>query len=227
MSKKIKSTKGVKAVELRKDGIPAFPEYETVPVDNAHQHHCLVIDKQGKSFVFKTKSHVTIVTAGIDVLYENFNDYCERVPAIDVFAEHSKLFKTDTVPKVLDDKDTGYIHLKLLVWKALCDGAAQRLEKPVKIDETTKQPVGRKLANRSYILCKVEWPDVTIPQAIACLKIVKDNAVKEGDVLTVKEDTLKEQIVKRADELKTKQDPWRIFQYYRPALIQKGILRLV
>lgn len=225
MSSKTRSK--TKQVELRKDGIPMLDQYKDVPIDNASQNHCLVQDKHGQTFVFKTKSHCTIVAAGIDRIYENFNDFAEREVAIDVIEVHNKLFNVQGIHKTLEDKDSGYILLKLLVWKTLCARANQRLEKPVKIDETTKAPVGRKLANRAYILVKDDWSAVTIPQAMACLKIVKDNVIDEGGVRSVKEDLLKTEITKRAEELKTRQEPWRIFQYYRPALIAAGILRLV
>lgn len=225
MSSKTRSKN--KPVELRKDGIPALDIYKDVPIDNASQNHCLVQDKHGQTFVFKTKSHCTIVATGIDRIYDNFNDFSDREIALDVIDSHNKLFNVQGIHKTLEDKDSGYILLKLLVWKTLCARANQRLEKPVKIDETTKQPVGRKLANRSYILVKDDWTGVTIPQAIACLRIVKDNVIEEGGVRSVKEDLLKVEITKRAGELKTRQEPWRIFQYYRPSLIAAGLLRLV
>lgn len=55
------------------------------------------------------------------------------------------------------------------------------------------------------------------PQAKTVLGWIQD----EGPV---SEEKLREIAAQRAEELKTKQDPWRIFQYYRPRLINEDFL---
>lgn len=216
------------AIEIRKDGIPlVHGKYAELPVENTCQSYCLVQDKQGARFVFKSKSHCTIVQAGIEHCWSGFDDFADRCTVVECLAYHEKLFGTAEIHKALEDKDSGYLMLKLAVWKGLCMTANQRLEKAVRIDEKTGAPVGRKLANRSYVLAKTDFAAVTIPQAKACLNILKDVVVDENGVLTVKEDDLKKAVVARQDELKTRQDPWRIFQYYRPQLIAAGIVRLI
>jgi len=64
--------------------------------------------------------------------------------------------------------------------------------------------------------------EIKTPQAKACLQIMKDNLDDKGEVT---EAVLKEQVYKRATELKTRQDAWRIFQYYRPQLINRKIIQ--
>jgi hypothetical protein len=58
---------------------------------------------------------------------------------------------------------------------------------------------------------------------MACLKIFEDSMDTEKH--TISEKDLKDAVIKRAAELKTRQDPWRIFQYYRPQLIQAKLIR--
>lgn len=60
------------------------------------------------------------------------------------------------------------------------------------------------------------------PQAKKCLEIFTELI---GTSPSVTEEILKAKIYERAAELKTRQDPWRIFQYYRPQLIQAKLLK--
>lgn len=222
-----------KNTPLRPDGIPALEIYESVPMDNKTQNDCLVLDKHGQWFRFPSASHVTIVSDGIAFKWTGFDHWADHRTAAECAADHLELFGCE-LPKPLArlSKEDDYVHLKLLVWKARCMRAADRMEKPVAVDRKTGQPRVKKLAGRKYQLIKDDWSAMTIPQAMACLRILKDTigelTVKvDGMIGECTEDDLKAAITTRQAELHTKQDPWRIFQYYRPRMIEAGIIRLV
>lgn len=54
------------------------------------------------------------------------------------------------------------------------------------------------------------------PQARMILRSLEDRGIMR----------ISEQDLKVAVQVKTKQDPWRIFQYYRPKMISTGIVRM-
>lgn len=54
------------------------------------------------------------------------------------------------------------------------------------------------------------------PQARMILRSLEDRGIMR----------ISEQDLKAAVQVKTKQDPWRIFQYYRPKMISTGIVRM-
>lgn len=222
------ATKKKTKIEMRTDGLPMIEQYDGLPEKNDCQNDCLVFDKQGQIFRFKSASRCTIVAAGIDHKVEGFSKYADITTTAEALAMHTTLFAFEA-PKVICDKESEYIYLKLACWKGLCMKAADRTAKPVAIDHKTGEPKGRKLANRKYVLVKDDWTGITIPQAMACLRIIKDNVAPDGEgvVGSVSEESLKSLVNVRREELKTRQDPWRIFQYYRPQLIAAGILRLV
>ncbi len=87
-----------------------------------------------------------------------------------------------------------------------------------------------KLANRKYVRVNLEGKGGAYrasmtsrlpPQARTCLAIFHSEGTEE-----VPEARLKELIEKSADSLRTKQNPWRIFQYYRAQLISLRWMRM-
>ncbi len=223
-------SKTKKDVALRPDGIPALDIYKDVPLDNKSQNDCLVLDKHGQWFRFPSSSHVTIVADGIAFKWTGFDHWADHRTSSECVADHLELFGCDLPkPLVKLSKEDDYVHLKLLCWKMRCVKANQRMEKPVAVDRKTGQPRVKKLAGRKYQLVKDDWSAISIPQAMACLRILKDTITPggEGIVGECTEDDLKAKILERQAELHTKQDPWRIFQYYRPRMIEAGIVRLV
>jgi len=60
-------------------------------------------------------------------------------------------------------------------------------------------------------------------QAKLCLLVIIELVEKHRHVGN---DLLYKELYKRAVELKTKQDPWRVFKYYQAKLIELGLLRL-
>jgi len=88
--------------------------------------------------------------------------------------------------------------------------------------ENSKKQGGRRFKNREYQI--KEDGDVTqklSPQAIKCLEILFENGenpISEQDAFNLFEG---------ADFGKSKQNGWKIFQYYRKSLIDAGFLEIV
>lgn len=77
-----------------------------------------------------------------------------------------------------------------------------------------------KILNRTYTIKNLQ--DQKLPrQAKICICIMVDAC---GDTQSCTEAQLRAKVAERAEELKTRQDPWRIFQYYRPMLVKAGVI---
>lgn len=64
------------------------------------------------------------------------------------------------------------------------------------------------------------------PQAKACLKIFQKE-LKDSDKTSLTESEVKDMVMRARDrgDMKTKQDPFRIWQYYRPTLVEAGLIK--
>ena len=160
-------------------------------------------------------------TAGEVKIYLNWEDFYESCKPQEL-KDYADKFHCET------RKGLNQVELAILVWRGLWDiaelkpgaGAMPRIER------------GGKLANRDYV--KVKDNELTpaeleergrislCPQARACL----DLFLKQG-LDHVSEAKMREIVIDGAHLLKTRQDPWRIWQYYRPQLIKARFLRLV
>ena len=97
----------------------------------------------------------------------------------------------------------------------------EELEAKVVALESAKKPAGKRVQNRVYELTDLDPATVKLPkQAGICMGLI---AAQEDR----SEANLVEVFKGHAETLATKQDPWRIFQYYRPMLIASNLLRVV
>jgi hypothetical protein len=161
------------------------------------------------------------------------NEYagCPFYPSWEVFEE-------STTAKEMRDLAIKYhvelpgkinkIDASLFIWDKLCSLAA--VQNTVK--STTADPARKlKLKNRIYELVHLEGEDYQTrertladmtPQAKECLLILKEFGVSQVDELS-----FKSKLEACKDRLHTRQDSWRIFQYYRAALINARWIRLI
>lgn len=103
----------------------------------------------------------------------------------------------------------------LIVWAKMCEVGT-----PSYMVATTKKK--GKLVNRVYrraVLTPREEKmrgdaNALCPQAKACLDIFMSAGLDE-----IPEARMRQIVEEQADKLRTRQDPWRIWQYYRPQLI--------
>jgi hypothetical protein len=76
-------------------------------------------------------------------------------------------------------------------------------------------------SNKSFSLGSSDPSTISTRQARTCMMILKDLI---GDKISAREDDLKIKIEERSVELKTRQDPWRIFRYYQTQLVKNNFL---
>lgn len=92
-----------------------------------------------------------------------------------------------------------------------------------KLRENSKRKGGKRFRNREYTIKTDGNMDSRLsPQAITCLEILFASGKK-----TVSEEELHNILMEAADQFKTKQTPWKVFQYYRKSIIEAGFLTMV
>lgn len=191
--------------------------------------HTLIIPK-GMETIQKLTSEDRILTpewltkshrGEVDIFscWSEFEDGC-TLKQIKGFADKYGVTFTSKMNKV---------DASLAVWHAMCNMANDATATRVRDPQGKK--VG-KLANRIYVrVDEDELTDAELkhrndaklpPQALACLRIFLGEGTKE-----VTEIRMRELIEEQRGKLNTRQDPWRIFQYYRPQLIGYRYMRLV
>lgn len=208
------------------------PIFGTLDISSSNPHlkQGLTFDKQGK--IFRWENANPIVAEGTENVYKNwdeFNTYAEKLglPVVDEIFK--KLFG-HPIPKKM-----GLTNATVAMYAKYASTAEDRVS-PVDPNTGRKSNIG----TRVYT---VLWdgktaPALKTPQAMACLKIVHEEAklapanipgTKETDekieTLQITEADLKAKVIVRQAELKTRQDPWRIFQYYRPQLIAAKLIK--
>lgn len=152
----------------------------------------------------------------IETTYANAEEFSKAGKNV-ILAWHEQIFKCEP-PKKQDIEITA-----LWVWSYWLKNGKPLLPQT----NATVDPVSGKVARKSTLGSRVYTviANGTVPktpQAVACHQILADACKETGSVT---EEVLKKMVIARALELKTRQDPWRIFQYYRPQLIAGKCLR--
>lgn len=202
------------------------------PAQKAHYEHSLVFAADmGMTYLFSNPA-ATVAIVNPAYNFGSFKDFAAKADERLLEQFHGMAFGEP--PTKADRQDI--VEWQVKVWMRLCETAANRLSSPKNPGERKQSA---KMLNRSYELVKTEI-DANLklpPQAKTCLAFftecaAKDEAyqkipVEERGVFTIKEDAFKKYVEQEAARLQTRQDPWRIFQYYRPELIKNGFIRLV
>jgi len=214
----------------KKNVIPLIPEiYRTLTREAGRQHQCIVEDKNAQFFRFNTPAENHIIADAIVKMWPNFNKFSEE-PKQNLLTYHANLFKAEP------PTDQDLVTTAVYTWFKMCDIATDRTAKTPTNPETGRKST---ITNRKYFRGLEMREEPKTPQAIACTRIFRETiAAKETKELTgmpedvkktyvpfLTEGELKTAVEGRAGELRTRQDPWRIFQYYRPNLIALKIVR--
>ena len=213
----------------------SIPEtYQSLNLRPERQHCCLVEDVHHQFMLYDRPEANNVVARAIHKIWPTFEHFLEEKKQT-ILAYHDELFKSNP-PRGQDEVQTA-----LYVWFGLCDRAA---------DRTTRTPVTQAGRNSSILASKYsrgpKWSEnysaaeLRTPQLLQCYRFLRDSlraqeerdlggmppeVVKQYPGPTVTEEEMRQVVAKRAGELHTKQDPWRIFQYYRPQLMKLGIIR--
>jgi hypothetical protein len=158
---------------------------------------------------------------------------CPFYPSWEVFEETTTVADIKTLAMRYDvqlPRKCTKLDASLFIWDELCNRATPG--EPASDYRVALEPASRKkLSNRMYELVHLTGQDElerdkTLanmpPQAKACLAMLKEFKMDK-----VSEADFKELILKSGDRLHTRQDPWRIFQYYRGNMIRDRWIRLI
>ena len=180
----------------------------------------LVIDHAGHSSIHNNRkalealqSFNALIRDTIYKTYAGFSEFCEEGKQT-ILAYHDTLFGA------IPPKNQNIMQTTVYVWNKLLATATADLSSEVPVSAT-----GRKSTIGLCEYRKGENADkpnmLKTPQANACLRIF---IACIGTQEMVTEEILKQYIIDHASELHTRQDPWRIFQYYRPQLISEKLI---
>lgn len=202
------------------------------PEQKANYERSLVLGNDGLTYLFSNPA-ATVAIVNPAKVYDNFKAFTASTDAVETAKLHSLAFGGEGHTKA-DEADL--LEWQVKVWMQLCKTANNRL---ASAQPAGTRKVSEKMLNRAYELVKSEIPaELKLPpQAKTCLTFLVECAAKDEayqkvpaedrGVFSIKEDAFKEYVTTNAARLNTRQDPWRIFQYYRPVLINYGFLRLV
>jgi hypothetical protein len=174
------------------------------------------IDMQNKAHVFANKETREKLKVEIpsQAHWDGMEEYM-KVNKQTALAYHEQF--VGAIPK--DEEETV---IKFMTWAWFAKNGEVHMA-----GTTADGEVERKssLAGRLYWATGTEGAPKT-PQAQTCLKILKESVHKDGpNKGKITEEDLKKAINARAAEIRTRQDPWRIFQYYRPTLVKAGFIK--
>jgi hypothetical protein len=212
---------------------PKAAHSQTLTADEKlNYERSLVIGNDGLTYLFSNPA-ATVAIVNPAKVFDSFRAFI-LVTEVEALAKmHSLAFGGEGHTKA-DESDI--VEWQVKIWMQLCRTANNRLSAAT---SPGTRKVSEKMLNRAYELIKSEVPaELKMPpQARTCLAFLtecaaKDEAynakpVEDRGVFSIKEDAFKVYVVEQAARLKTRQDPWRIFQYYRPELIKSGFVRLV
>lgn len=210
MSKQAKTHKSVPTI------------YQGLLQDPVNTSRCVIIDAEGTISVFDSprtletmKSYESLIKPTIDARWDNFDAFLANQSQA-ILAYHANYFGAEP-PK-------GQLHevTALLTWHKMIANAKNVVIPSVPISDTGRKST---ILNCQYLPGEESGTGaLKTPQALACIRLFRACL---GDQLSVSEGVLKKYVEDHAAELHTRQDPWRIFQYYRAQLISAKILRRV
>lgn len=210
----------------------SYKSNELSPEQKRNYKRSLVQSQESMWYLFESETQAGVRIMSPRDLFKSWEDFSERLANTErLELLHQLAFDSKPTAKELKDR----VELSIKVWMKLCETAINRLD-----DDGAKGTGGasrtgtHKLADRAYEVVKtaVAATDKLPPQARTCLVFFTElmTAAKHDDakgIFSIPEKDFNAYVVANAARLNTRQDPWRIFQYYRPTLIQSGFIRLV
>jgi hypothetical protein len=181
--------------------------------DKSVASKAVVIDLSNKVHIARTIADITKdPSIQVQASWNNMEEYLTKTNKQTKLAYHEQF--VGEPPKGEDDTVIGY-----MTWAWFIKNGNVILSGH---DSEGNKERKSSLDTRIYTLVSPQPAEAPkTPQAKTCLAFLRDS-VKNGQIT---EADLKRVVETRAAELKTRQDPWRIFQYYRPTLIKGGYLK--
>lgn len=198
------------------------PPYKDLLNGNKVLNSCLVACVgEDKWFRFTKPEAQHFPKDKIAVQHNNWDAFDETLPTKEVAIEKHKAVFGKEPAKTLEK-----FEITQVIWFHMATKAEDRTNviAETKADGSKKRK--STLGTRIYKL-KADPPkdaleNLKTPQMLVCFNILKESLDDKGEVT---EAVLKEKVYERQAEIKTRQDAWRIFQYYRPQLAQRGLIQ--
>ena len=198
--------------------------YQGLNRDVSILKHCIIEDVHGGFYRFDSPEACHILKEAVQKSWSSFDAFSNENKQT-LLTYHENLFKVEA------NKKMDLTEVASWCWYKIASLA---------VDRTTKVPTTSEGRKSTILNCKyfagetVEGTgDVKTYQAIQCIKLFRQALETKGtlsgepgkEVRSITEGDLKTYVEENAAELKTRQEPWRIFQYYRTKLINNKILR--
>lgn len=207
--------------------IKSIPElYQGLTRSSEITKHCIVEDVHGGFYRFDKPEAIHIVKQAIQKVWPNFDAFeKENKQTVLAYHEDKRIFGKPA------PKDQSHTDTASWVWYKIASIAADRTPQVIRTESGRKSTI----SSRKYFIGAVPegTGDLKTPQALACIKLFRAALVKHGEktgdpgkeITHISEEKLKLHIDENAADLKTRQDPWRIFQYYRKDLLNAKLIR--
>jgi hypothetical protein len=195
--------------------LPSIPAiYQGLNRDTTLTKCCLVEDIHGQFFAYKTAAENNIVVQAIAKKWDTFDKFAEENEQT-LLTYHANIFGAEP------PKDQVLILTASYLWYALFSH--------IENEDAFKAIRTPTIGGRKSTIGLAEYRRISegdgglkTPQALASIRLL-DRALKERGVDSetgrfISEAQLRIFVEENAAELKTRQDPWRIFQYYRPQM---------
>jgi hypothetical protein len=205
----------IKAIQMKKPSketksLPTI--YHSLNCSKENENACLVEDIHGGFFIFESPAECHILKEAIHKSWACLSKFMEENKQT-ILTYHATIFKAEPPKDQLIEVTARY------TWNKIFPTATDRR---APIIPTTSS--GRK---STIGLCeyhkglKSDATGLKTPQASTCYKMFIE-CLDTHECVT--ETTLRKYVEDNAGRLHTRQDPWRIFQYYRPLLITEQLI---
>lgn len=216
---------------MKKTKIEKIPTiYTGLITDQKNTQRCIMEDNNFVFSMFDSKnqlesldSYNALIKPTIAKVWANFRDFSDTVNKETTLAYHENLFSAPA------PKKQELITTQLWVWHKICSmvknsGFVTKNSAPKDPSTGRKSSIGSRLYMHGAKAGddKKSTSGITTYQALKSLELFRTLI---GNDESVTESVLKQYVIDNGEVLKTKQDPWRIFQYYRPQLIKEGLIR--
>ena len=182
-----------------------------------------------KIYMYSSRGAITLVATALDEerIWDGYAEFLETLEA------HEMAMLSVNLGIRLDFKKGLKEDLATELWSELCSRADDRRTAVAAVEKRR----GRKkqdLGSRRYVVIfddkmtreeAIQFCPCSTRQAKRIWTFFVDEVLKTG-LWSVTEARMQNIVNDRAEELNTKQDPWRIFQYYRPELIDCQLIKI-
>lgn len=182
-------------------------------------HICIMEDNMCNISLFnslqnleKLQSFSDLIKPSINKLWKNFDTFTQENKQT-ILTYHDNLFGKAA------DKDQDIVITAMYCWNKFILTAKNDLTTLIPTQNGRKSTIGT-CEYRIGTITEGEG-QLKTPQAKACLKLFRE-CIKDQEMVT--ETVMRQYVEDHAAELHTRQDPWRIFQYYRPLLIAEKLI---